>query len=127
MTDRIPGARPLDESEQQTLQMIEQNVRRSDPDFPQRLGSRPGVWHPPVRQSGMALRWPLVVAVMLAALVYAGILYLLPDGLTILTVVLTQLVLVPAACLFWAARHGQLWARISRPPDESDGVARTRH
>ncbi len=108
VSDWFAAGRPLDQQERHALELIEQQVRSSDPDFPERLGSRPGMWHPPIRQTGVRLRWPVVVGIMLAASVYAWILYLLPDGPTVLAVVLVQLVFVPAGCLIWAARHHEL-------------------
>lgn len=102
------GERPLSEDERRALSRIEDGVRESDPEFPQRLGSLPGLRHPALRQVG---RWPsrreLTVA-GLAVCAYVTLLLLVPDDLVVTIVVITQLVLIPACCLLWAARRGQL-------------------
>lgn len=108
MAERWTRGRPLDARETRALQMIEQQVRDSDPEFPQRLGSRPGQWHPPIRQTGGRVRPRVVAAVMLATIAYVGVLIWLPDAWTVVAIVVIQVVLVPAGCLVWAARHGQL-------------------
>ena len=93
VTERSAQERPLDAQEMRALQLIEQQVRDTDPEFPQRLGSRPGQWHPPIRQTGTRVRPRVVAAVMLATAVYATALTLLPDTLTVVAIVVIQLVL----------------------------------
>lgn len=106
----IPGPadeRPLSEEERRALQGIEQQVRDSDPEFPARLGSAPGLRHPPLRDIGRRPRgWEIAAVVSVAAL-YVLVLLMVPEHLVLVTVVVMQVVLVPACCLLWAARRGR--------------------
>jgi len=109
VSERSADGRPLDADEAKALQGIERDLRDEDPEFPQRLGDRPGVFHPPVRQTGTPLSVRLVLVVLGAALGFAGLLYLvLPQNLIIPVVLVTLFVLLPAACLVWARRSGEL-------------------
>lgn len=103
MTDFARG-RPLDNDEMRALQEIERRTRTDDPDFPQRLGSRPGLWHPPARQVGVRLRPRTVACVVAVTLVYVVLLSLLPDDVVVPLAVLTLATIVPTGCLLWAAR-----------------------
>ena len=108
MTPEPADERPLSEDERRALRRIEEEIRDSDPEFPERLGSQPGLRHPPLRHVGRRPRGREVVAVSLIASVYVLVLLLVPDHLVATTVVLTQVVLIPVCCLIWAARRGQL-------------------
>ena len=75
----------------------------------QRLGGCPGVFHPPVRQTGTPLSPRLVVGVLGTAAVFAVLLYLVvPQDLIIPVVLVTLFGLLPAGCLIWARRSGEL-------------------
>lgn len=109
MSERSADGRPLDADETRALQGIERDLRDEDPEFPQRLGDRPGVFHPPVHQTGTPLSVRLVLVVLGAALAFAGLLYLtLPQDLIIPVVLVTLFGLLPAGCLIWALRSGEL-------------------
>ncbi len=109
MNDHSARGRPLDPDEMRALQGIERDLRDEDPEFPQRLLSQPGVWHPPVRQTGTPLSVRLVIVVLGGALVFAGLIYLvLPEQLIVPVVLVTLLGLLPAGCLIWARRSGEL-------------------
>lgn len=104
----VPPPRPLDAHELRVLDEIARTIERDDPDLPGRLDGTEGIVHPPVRQTGTRLSWPIVAAVTLLALIYAAVILALPDSLVIPVVVGVQLVLIPAGCLLWARRHGEL-------------------
>lgn len=108
----MPGSsgngRPLTNSETRVLQELEKRVRLDDPDFPVRIGSRPGHDHPPAREAGHRLRCREVASVLVGTGLYASILSVLPEHLILVAVIVVQLVVVPAACVIWARRHGQL-------------------
>lgn len=109
MSERSADGRPLDADETRALQGIERDLRDDDPEFPQRLGDRPGVFHPPVRQTGTPLSVRLVVGVLGTAAAFACLLYLvLPQDLIIPVVLVTLFGLLPAGCLIWARRSGDL-------------------
>lgn len=103
-----PPPRPLDAHELHALDQISRAIERDDPGLLRRLEGTEGIVHPPVRRTGTRLSWRIVAAVMLLAMLYAAVILALPDGLTIAVVIGVQLVLVPAGCLFWARRHGEL-------------------
>lgn len=98
--------RPLSEAEQRALDAIEQHVRDSDPEFPARLGSQPGLRHPALRHVGRRPRGWEVAAVIVAASLYVLVLLLVPENMVLVTVVVTQVVIVPACCVLWALRQG---------------------
>lgn len=109
MKDRSADGRPLDEDETRLLQGIERDLRDDDPEMGRRLGGCPGVFHPPVRQTGTPLSARLVLGVLGAAAVFAVLLYLvLPQELIIPVVLVTLFGLLPAGCLIWARRSGEL-------------------
>jgi hypothetical protein len=107
--DRSADGRPLDDDENRLLQGIERDLRDEDPEMGRRLGGCPGVFHPPVRQTGTPLSAGLVLGVLGAAAVFAVLLYLLlPQELIIPVVLVTLFGLLPAGCLIWARRSGEL-------------------
>ncbi|MDN5914434.1 MAG: DUF3040 domain-containing protein [Pseudonocardia sp.] len=106
----MPGPadeRPLNEDERRALWDIEQHVRDSDPEFPQRLGSAPGLRHPALRHVSRRPRAWEVAAVVVVASLYILVLLHVPEHLVVLTVIVTQVVLVPGCCLLWGARRGR--------------------
>ena len=100
--------RPLSEAELRALQEIERHVRDTDPEFPQRLGSQPGQRHPALRQIGRRPRGWEIAAVTVLATLYVVVLLLVPEHMVLETVVVTQVVLVPACCVLWAVRRGRV-------------------
>lgn len=106
--------RPLDAHELHVLDQISRAIERDDPELLRRLEGTEGtegtegIVHPPVRRTGTRLSWRAVAAVMLLEMLYAAVIVTLPDGLAIAVVIGVQLVLVPAGCLLWARRHGEL-------------------
>lgn len=109
MNDSSPRGRPLDDDEFRALQGIERDLRDEDPEFPERLLSQPGMWHPPVRQTGTPISAWVVLGVVGGALGYAFLLYLvLPEPAIVAVVLVTLFGLLPAACLVWARRSGEL-------------------
>lgn len=109
MNDRSADGRPLDDDETRALRGIERDLRDDDPELGQRLGSCPGVYHPPVHQTGTPLSARLVLGVLGTALSFAVLLYLvLPQDLIIPVVLVTLFGLLPAGCLIWAMRSGEL-------------------
>ncbi|MDQ4119081.1 MAG: DUF3040 domain-containing protein [Actinomycetota bacterium] len=109
MNDRSADGRPLDDDETRALRGIERDLRDDDPEMGQRLGGCPGVYHPPVHQTGTPLSARLVLGVLGTALSFAVLLYLvLPQDLIIPVVLVTLFGLLPAGCLIWAMRSGEL-------------------
>lgn len=109
MDDRSSDGRPLDADETRALQGIERDLRDDDPEMGRRLGGCPGVFHPPVHQTGTPLSARLVLGVLGAATVFAVSLYLvLPQEAIIPVVLVTLSGLLPAGCLIWARRSGEL-------------------
>ena len=108
MTGSPHGERPLSDEERRALERIEEHVRDTDPEFPQRLGSHPGRRHPALRHVGRRPRAWEVAAVVAAAALYISLLFAVPVHLVVEIVVLTQVVLIPGCCLLWAARRGEL-------------------
>ena len=100
--------RPLDERERHLLAELSRTTYRDDPDLVHLLSGTEGNIHPPVHRTGTPLRWWVVVVVMLAAMLYATVIVLLPDPAELAVVLIVQLGLIPAACLLWARRHGEL-------------------
>lgn len=90
------------------LEEMTRTTERNDPDLAHLLDGTEGNVHPPVRRTGTRLRWWVVAAVMLSAVLYAIVILLLPDPLEIAVVVVVQLLVVPVGCLLWARRHGEL-------------------
>ncbi len=107
MTAGPADERPLSEAESRALQEIELHVRDADPDFPRRLGSQPGLRHPALRDVGRRPRAGEVAAVAAVASLYVLVLLHVPEHLVLITVVVTQVLLVPACCVFWAVRGGR--------------------
>ena len=107
MTDFARG-RPLDDDEMRALQEIEAHTRAQDPDLAERLGSQPGLVHPPTRLAGTRLRPRTAAWVMALTLLYVVLLSLLPEAAILPVVVVTLAVLIPAGCLLCAAREGEL-------------------
>lgn len=101
-------ARPLDPRELRVLEEISAATLRDDPDLVHRLHGVEGRLHPPVAQTGTPLAWPLVLGVMTVAVLYALVIVALPPVLALAVVLGVQLVLVPAGCLIWARRRGEL-------------------
>lgn len=109
MNDRSADGRPLDADETEALQGIERELRDDDPELGQRLGGRPGVFHPPIHQTGTPLSARLVLGVLGAASAFAVLLYLvLPQEAIVPVVLVTLFGLLPAGCLIWARRSGEL-------------------
>lgn len=109
MDDRSADGRPLDADETRALQRIERDLRDDDPEMGGRLGGCPGVFHPPVRQTGTPLSARLVLGVLATAAVFAVLLHLaLPAGAVVPVVLVTLSGLLPAGCLIWARRSGEL-------------------
>lgn len=102
------SARPLDERELRVLEEISRHTRREAPDLALRLDGTEGNRHPPVHSTGTPLRWRVVVAVMLLAGLYGVVVAGLPAPVALGVVLGVQLVLVPAACVLWARRRGEL-------------------
>ena len=100
--------RPLGEHERDVLAELARSTYRDDPDLAHLLSGTEGNVHPPIRHTGTRLRWWVVAVVMLLAVLYAAVIALLPGPLEIVTVLIVQLGLVPAGCLLWARRHGEL-------------------
>lgn len=107
MLDERPP-RPLDEQELRALEEIERATLRRDPGLAHRLDGTEGHQHPPVRRTGTPLRWRVVVAVMALAGLYGAVVVGLPPPLALTVVLGVQLVLVPAGCVLWARRRGEL-------------------
>ncbi|MET0191011.1 DUF3040 family protein [Pseudonocardia sediminis] len=107
MTAGPADERPLSEDELRALHGIEAHVRDSDPEFPQRLGSAPGLRHPALRGIGRRPRGSEIAAVVLLASLYIVVLLHVPEHLVLVTVVVTQVVIVPACCVLWAVRRGR--------------------
>ncbi|BBF99423.1 MULTISPECIES: hypothetical protein [Pseudonocardia] len=101
-------ARPLDPCEMRVLAEISAATLRDDPGLVHRLDGVEGRLHPPVAQTGTPLAWPLVLGVMTVAVLYALVIVMLPPVLALSVVLGVQLVLVPAGCLIWARRRGEL-------------------
>ncbi|MBW0102869.1 DUF3040 domain-containing protein [Pseudonocardia sp. KRD291] len=108
MTAGPADERPLSEDERRALLGIEAHVRDSDPEFPQRLGSAPGLRHPALRQIGRRPRGWEIAAVTVLTSLYVAVLLLVPEHMVLETVVLTQVVIVPACCVLWAVRRGRV-------------------
>lgn len=109
MRDRSADGHPLDDDETRALQGIERDLRDDDPEMGRRLGGSPGVFHPPVRQTGTPLSARLVLGVLGTASVFSVLLYLVLPQEMIIPVVLVMLFgLLPAGCLIWARRSGDL-------------------
>lgn len=107
MTAGPADERPLSEEERRALEGIESHVRDSDPEFPVRLGSQPGLRHPALRHVGRRPRaWEVAAVVVLASL-YVLVLLHVPEHLVLVTVVVAQVVVVPACCVLWAVRRGR--------------------
>lgn len=102
------SSRPLDQRELRVLAEISSATLREDPGLVRRLHGVEGQVHPPVARTGTPLAWPLVLAVMGVAVLYALVIVALPPVLALAVVLGVQLVLVPAGCLFWARRRGEL-------------------
>ncbi|GAA1393500.1 hypothetical protein GCM10009613_40040 [Pseudonocardia kongjuensis] len=101
-------ARPLDQRELRVLDEISAATLRDDPGLVHRLHGVEGNTHPPAAQTGTPLAWPLVLGVMTVAVLYALVIVALPPVLALAVVLGVQLVLVPAGCLYWARRRGEL-------------------
>ncbi|TCK22377.1 DUF3040 domain-containing protein [Pseudonocardia endophytica] len=109
MDDRSADGRPLDDEETRALQGIERDLRDDDPEMGPRLGSCPGVFHPPVRQTGTPLSARLVLGVLGVAGAFALLLYLMvPQDVVIPVVLVIMFGLLPAGCLLWARHSGEL-------------------
>ena len=109
MNDRSADGHPLDADETRALQGIERDLRDNDPELGQRLGGCPGVFHPPVRQTGTPLSARLVLGVLGTAAAFAVLLYLVvPQDLVVPVVLVTMFGLLPGGCLLWARHSGDL-------------------
>ena len=101
-------ARPLDERELRALAEISAATQRDDPGLAYRLDGVEGYRHPPVRRTGTPLRWPVVGAVMAAAVLFGLLVLVLPPAVAPVVVIGVLLVGVPAGCIVWARHRGEL-------------------